>query len=219
MEYGRILRQGKHPVAHRLALLLDATCKNELVAGSLKQIYVLAGEKSGIGHHHEVGQSETAHQVVNEWYHRASLVLRAVEYGVSEWVTIHAYQQAQDNLGLGSFAVLGEVRGQQGILPCSLEVKGGDIIEHDAYFAAKYPARVLHTDLLNPLSEGFIQLVYLLAPISSQIIGGRQLAPGAAETGHDKVTEHLAAQVTKTDAIIDAVKYKMGPILNNGLNA
>ena len=137
-------------------------------------------------------------------------------------------QQAQDNLGLGSFAVLGEVRGQQGILPCSLEVKGGDIIEHDAYFAAKYPARVLHTDLLNPLSEGFIQLVhetvddtdvYLLAPISSQIIGGRQLAPGAAETGHDKVTEHLAAQVTKTDAIIDAVKYKMGPILNNGLNA
>lgn len=202
MEYGRVLWQGKHPVPHRFALLLDASCKNELVASCLKQVNILAREQSGIGHHDEIGQSEAAHEVINEWYHRASLVLRAVEYGVSERVTVHAHQQAEDNLGLGGFAVLGEARHQQGVLACSLEVQRSDIIEHDADLAAKDLARVLHTDLLNPLAERLVQLVHetvddvdvhLSAPIPAQVIGSRQLAPGAADTGHHQVAEHLAA--------------------------
>ena len=72
----------EHPFLHFWGLAADACPQDVLVACRVQQADVGLVHQPRVGHDDEVCQLEALDEVVDEGYHRVSIVLPAVEYGV-----------------------------------------------------------------------------------------------------------------------------------------
>src|SRR5690242_18709919 len=90
-----------------------------------------------------------------------SFKLLAFEDIISQWISIYAYQQPQDDLRMLMLAILGKPRLPQLILAVRFKIYGSNIIKNYADSPSQYPQGMFIANPLNFLLLRLIQLVQI----------------------------------------------------------
>ena len=219
----------QNPVFYLPGLVPYSRPEDVPVAGGLQQFHILCAHKPGIGHDDEVRQVEPPDKVVDYGYHRAPLILAAVEDGVGHRVAVLAHQQSEDYLRFCSLAVLREACPAKLIVRIrrGLEVKRGHVVEDDPYPPAEDSQRVLHAYPLDLLALSAVQPVHVavdvvqpdvLVEIGLQVLYRGHLAPWLAYPRDDKMAQDTVPDCPEADSVVYVAEDNLRRVLERPLD-